>query len=379
MRDLQITASKSVGKMNKITVAIASYNHAPFVSKAIHSALSQDGCDVEVIVVDDGSTDGTPDEVRKINDPRLRLICFDKNQGACIALNRAIQEGSGEYVAILNSDDAFMPNKLQKQLTFLETNPSIGAVFGLPCFIDDLEHPLELPALSKLFEQPNRSRYEWLRYFFYHDNALCHPTVLIRRECYNKYGYYDPRLVQAPDYDFWLRLLLKEEIHVLHEPLSFFRILPDGSNVSTPRPDRLRRSQWEVSQILKTYQNLSPLEYLKVFPEDAALANRVGIDKGKDFVSLALAYRALGDGMLDSFQSSYRLFGLQVLHNLLGQSNKKDMSWLMPNELSVKDFMHLTQKTIFSDGEQALINSNRCLGARIMRFLKRKVKGLFIG
>lgn len=366
--------------MSKITVAIAAYNHAPFVRQAIHSALSQGGCDLEVIVVDDGSTDGTPDEISKINDPRLRLICFQQNQGACTALNRAIQEGSGEYVAILNSDDAFMPNKLQKQLIFLQNNPSIGAVFGLPCFVDELGKPLSLPATSKVFEQPNRSRYEWMRYFFYNDNALCHPTVLIRRDCYKKYGYYDPRLVQAPDYDFWLRILLKEEIHVLHEPLLSFRILSDGSNVSMSRPDRLRRSQWEVSQILKHFQSLPPLEYLQVFPEDIILANRVGIDKDKDFVSLALAYKTLGDGIQPWFQSSYRLFGLQVLHNLLGQSNEKDMSWLMPGELTIKDFMQYTQKIIFNyEKPEVQINPTCCLSVRISKFLKNQVKRLFIG
>lgn len=366
--------------MNTITVAIASYNHAPFVQKAIHSALSQEGCDVEVIVVDDGSTDGTPDEIRKIDDSRLRLICFQQNQGACIALNRAIQEGSGEYVAVLNSDDAFMPNKLHKQLIFLQNNPFIAAVFGQPSFIDEKENPLNLTEMSNLFAQPNRSRLEWLRYFFYHDNALCHPTVLIRRECYQKYGYYDPRLVQAPDYDFWLRLLLKEEIHVLREPLLFFRILSDGSNVSTSRPDRLRRSQWEISQILKNFQNLSPTEYLQVFPEDAMLANRVGIDKGKDFVSLALAYRALGNGIQPHFQSSYRLFGLQLLHHLLGQSNEKDMSWLMPGELTIKDFMQYSQKTIFHHENSDVLTHPMChLYARTTQFLKNQIKRLFLG
>lgn len=358
--------------MNKITVAIASYNHAPFVRNAIQSALSQEGCNVEVIVVDDGSTDGTADEIRKIQDPRLRLICFQQNQGACIALNRAIQEGSGEFVAVLNSDDAFMAKKLQKQVSFLQSHPSVGAVFGLPCFIDETGKPLNLASLSQVFEQPNRSRYEWLRYFFYHGNAFCHPTVLIRRACYQKYGYYDPRLVQAPDFDFWFRLLLKEDIHVLHEPLLFFRVFSDGSNVSTPRPDRLRRSQWEFSQLLKHFQNLSPQEYLQVFPEDVALANRVGMDKGRDFVSLAIAYRALGDGIQPWCQSCYRLFGLQVLHHLLGQSGEKDMSWLMPGEMTIKDFMQYTGKTIFNQEEPGLpVSPMRRLGTRIGKFLNR--------
>ena len=332
--------------MGKVTVAIASYNHAPFVKEAIQSALSQIGCDLEVIVVDDGSTDGTVDEIRKINDPRLRLICFQQNQGACIALNRAIQEGTGEYVAVLNSDDVFLSEKLQKQLAFLNANPPIGAVFGFPCFIDENGIPLKTSEFN-VFEHPNRSRYEWMRYLFDYGNVLCHPTVLIRRECYRKHGYYDPRLAQAPDYDFWLRILLKEEIHILNEPLINYRILPDGLNASSSRPDHLRRLGWEVTQILHHFLALSPFEYLKVFPEDVILAQRIGLDKGKDFVSYALANRSLNEGNRIWFLPSYRLFGLQILSNLLGQANERDMSWLIPGELTIKDYMEYTQKTIF--------------------------------
>ena len=359
--------------MNKITVAIASYNHASFIKEAISSALSQTGCDLEVIVVDDASTDGSVEEIRKINDPRLRLICHEHNLGNSLALNRAIQEGSGEYVAVLNSDDAFLPGKLQKQLAFLQANPNISTVLGLPRFVDNHNRLLSRPIDDNAFKQPNRSRHEWLRYFFYHGNALCHPTMMIRRDCHKKYGYYDRRLVQAPDYDFWHRLLLNEEIHILNEPLLNFRILPNHSNVSALTPSSLRRSQWEVSQSLKHYLELSPENYLKVFPEDSDLANRIGLDKGKDFVSLALAYKTFSDHVQPCFQTPYRLFGLQLFHELLGQCDKKEMAWLTSHELKIKTHMNFTCEPIFINNHKEIP-----LIIRKGKNLLRKIKRLFL-
>lgn len=330
--------------MKKITVAIPSYNHAPYLREAVQSALSQEGCQVEVVIVDDGSVDDSMIVAKSITDPRVKVISFPKNQGACVALNRAIHEGTGEYVAVLNSDDLFLPGKLLKQFTFLEENPHISAVFGLPQFIDETGKSLEGDA--KVFEQPNRSRHEWLRHFFYQGNCLCHPTILIRRDCYLKHGVYDPRLVQAPDFDFWIRLMLKEEIHIMNEPCLIYRVFSNGANASSPRPDHLRRSQWEITQILKHYLSLAPEEYLKVFPEDSVLADRIGLGN-THFVSLALAYRALGEGIPPWFQPSYSLFGLQVIHELLREDQKKE-HWTL-DAVTIKELMHYSQRPIFKE------------------------------
>ena len=116
---------------------MASYNHENFVGESIESVLKQTGCDFELIIVDDGSTDGTVKEIKKFKDPRITLHCLEKNQGACIALNQAIQMGRGEYVAILNSDDAFLPDKLRIQEIFLKAHPEVQALFALPQFVDD--------------------------------------------------------------------------------------------------------------------------------------------------------------------------------------------------------------------------------------------------
>lgn len=255
-----------------ISVVVASYNHAPFVQDCLRSALQQGIDKFEILVTDDGSTDGTAVQVAALADPRIHLHAFAQNRGACAAMNDAIRRSRGRYIAVLNSDDLFLPGKLQRQLDFLEKNPKIGAVFGWPSFIDDQGQPFQDTAHKdhSVFHQPNRSRHQWLRHFFDQGNALCHPTALLRREVYQTVGLYDPRLAQVPDLDQWIRVCMHHEIHVLSEPLTAFRIRSGQKNASAARPEVVRRDAWERADVLRHYLHLPRTQLLQVFPEFAA-------------------------------------------------------------------------------------------------------------
>lgn len=309
--------------MVKVTVAMASYNHAAYVGQAIESVLSQKNCDLELCIVDDGSTDQTVSEIKKYKDPRIHLICLKSNEGACVALRKAIQAGTGEYVAVLNSDDAFLPGKLAKQARFLDENAAEAAVFGLVEFIDHKGQILTAQNhfYENIFNQPNRTRFEWLRHLFFKGNCLCHPSVMIRRECYREIGYYDPRLVQLPDFDFWLRLLLRYPIHILQEPLIQFRILPHEANTSAPSEAALRRSQWETTHALQNFLTIvSPEEYFSVFPEDQKLFGSYTQLEKPFIVPFGLACQALNGQFYPQVQAAYRLFGMQTLFPLMNRS-----------------------------------------------------------
>lgn len=305
--------------MVKITVAMASYNHADFIRESIESVLSQKNCDFELIIVDDGSQDATADIVRTYQDARITFIPLSENQGACVALRKAIEAGQGEYVAILNSDDAFLPGKLEKQAALLDTDSKIDAVFGLPQFINQKGDVLQPHQhfYRDLFRQKNRTRHEWLNHFFYKSNALCHPTVMLRRTCYENLGYYDPRMAQLPDFDFWVRLALKYNIHVLEEELIRFRILNHEANASAPTIENIRRAHWEFSYILPHFLKLDSLdEYLKVFPEDQAFMQTYSHCPTKYLIPYALAQKSLSDKIFAAYASVYHFFGLQILFNL---------------------------------------------------------------
>ena len=239
----------------KVSVAIASYNHADYIRVAIDSVLNQSFQDFEIIVTDDGSTDGTADAVEAYSDERIKLKRFASNKGACFATNDAISRSQGEYIAILSSDDAFFPDKLQKQVNFLDVNPQIGAVFSYPEMIDELGEKLPPEEQTKqraIFEENNKSQIEWLWRLF-HSNCLCHPSVLIRKSCYDKVGLYNPSLRSLPDYEMWVRLLQKTNIHIIREPLIKMRKFENEINESGNRPDQVRRMLWEHIKVIKRF------------------------------------------------------------------------------------------------------------------------------
>lgn len=309
----------------RVSVIIASYNHAPFVGEAIASVLAQSYQDIEVVVTDDGSADGTADVVRGFADPRVRLEVFPENRGACVAMNRCIERSRGELIAVLNSDDAFVPDKLAHQVALLDARPDLGAVFARPLFVDERGTPFDDATHKdyRIFDVENRSRAEWLRHFFYYGNALCHPTLLIRRACYDAVGRYDPRLAQVPDLDMWIRLVSRFEILVQPERVTRFRILDGERNASAARPEVVARDEWERERLLRHFLCLPSELFSEVFGADLARIGRSGdgdrraqlawlaLDAGGPFhrrFALELLFAALGERPEGSGLPSYREF-----------------------------------------------------------------------
>ena len=124
-------------KTPTVSVVIASYNHEKYVAETIESVLNQTFQDFEIIITDDGSSDKTVEMIKQFSDPRINLFVFEKNKGACSALNNSIINSKGKYIACLNSDDSWELNKLEKQVKFLDENPDIGAVFTNAKIIDE--------------------------------------------------------------------------------------------------------------------------------------------------------------------------------------------------------------------------------------------------
>lgn len=255
-----------------ISVVVASYNHQAYVQECLQSVIDQDFQDFEIIVTDDGSSDETVARIRALQDPRIHLKVLPHNRGACIALNDAILRARGRFIAVLNSDDYFLPGKLSQQLSYLQAHPQVGAVFGLPAFIGEQGQVFDDPAHRdhNAFVASERTRHQWLRHFFDEGNALCHPTALIRREVYDQLGLYDPRLAQVPDLDMWIRLASRTELHVLPQALTAFRVRDGLQNASAGRPEVIVRDAWERARILRHYLTLPATDLLQIFPEFAA-------------------------------------------------------------------------------------------------------------
>jgi len=240
-----------------VSICMASYNHAPFIRTAVESVLRQTFADWELVITDDGSTDGTLAALDGITDNRLRIEGFPENRSACVALNHCIRRARGRFIAVLNSDDAWAPDKLAKQLAVMDDQPQTAAVFTLAAMIDERGQPLpaDHPG-QQTFNQPNRGRTEWLRRLIFNGNCLCHPSVLVRSEVYREVGLYDECMAQLPDLDMWIRICLRYGIWVIQEPLTFFRLLDRERNASGNRPEvRLRCTVENMLIALKSFRD----------------------------------------------------------------------------------------------------------------------------
>jgi glycosyltransferase involved in cell wall biosynthesis len=292
----------------QVSVVIKSYNHAAYVHEAIQSILDQSFQDFEIVVTDDGSTDGTADIVRRFADPRIHLEVFEQNRGISIAMNSTIARAGGEFIAILNSDDFALPGRLGRQVAFLDANSGIAGVFGLPRIVDDAGQPTNSFFDFKLpFSLPDFSRTSWLRYFFFHSNCLCAPTAMIRRSVYLQVGTYDPRLTNLQDLDMWVRICTGHDIHVMREELTAFRIRNNNKNMSAPRPDSKLRGQFEFSQILKRYRAMNAGLLREIFTADLA-AKGISPDGPPD--------RWLAELAVTASSPAHRLFALETLFEI---------------------------------------------------------------
>ena len=197
-----------MSKSPQVSIILTSYNHTKYLRYAIDSALDQSFTDFELIIWDDASTDNSWDIIQSYDDPRIRAFRNKINKRVGNARKAILEVVTGEYVAIHSSDDIWEPDKLKKQVAFLEDNPQIGAVFSWAQIIGEDGKPLidKFHPYNNIFEQPNRTRHEWLNFFFYHGNALCHPSLLIRKICYQDCGAYRYGFAQLPDFDMWVRL-----------------------------------------------------------------------------------------------------------------------------------------------------------------------------
>lgn len=326
----------------KVAVILLSYNHAKYLRASIDSALEQTYSDFELIIWDDASSDESWNIIQSYHDPRIHTFRNEINKMGILNKVLSSYTNLGDYIAIHHSDDVWEPEKLEKQVACLDSNPEIGAVFSNALIIGENGEPLKDKShpYYSVFDQPNRNRYEWLNFFFYHGNVLCHPSVLIRKDCFLECGLYRNGLIQLPDFDMWVRLCLKYEIHILNEKLIRFRIRSGEINASGDQADARIRQQFEYLQIYENYLALkSPEEIIKVFPDAQKYIKPEGFDAG---FALALVFLEA-----NKFNTT-NLFALQLLFQALNDPERakriKDLYDFGP-----KNFIELSAKyDIFS-------------------------------
>ena len=191
----------------KVSVAIPVYNREKYIAQAIDSILAQTFTNFELLVVDDGSSDGSGGIIRSYSDPRIRLICHETNGGVGVARNSAIERARGEYVAFLDSDDWAYPQRLAKQVAFLERHPDYAAVGTWIEWMDEDGH-----LLGRIKRKPTSPEdIAALRLFRTGiENSTSMARTLILREHRHREEF-----DVSGDFDLWARIAAKYKLATL--------------------------------------------------------------------------------------------------------------------------------------------------------------------
>ena len=249
-----------------VSIILTNYNGERFVMEAVHSVLDQTFEDWELIIVDDCSTDGSPALLKQLTDPRIRYCETARNSQVSAAHNLGNMKARGKYIACIDNDDKWMPEKLQIQVEYMESHPETGVCFSLPVIIDENGEIVKGTEYERLFYVENKSREEWLHEFLIAGNHIQNPSSLIRSEVLQAIGDNDLCLVQLHDYDLWVRIALSYEMYLIQKPLVMNRRFSGSGSLSERTNENSVRADFEFSWVIgTTVKNMEKDLFRKVF------------------------------------------------------------------------------------------------------------------
>ncbi len=212
-----------------ISIIIPTYNRAAWLREAIDSVLSQSARMFELIIVDDGSTDQTREFITEYGDQVHYL--YQTNQGVSSARNLGIHSSHGKYIALLDSDDLWLPDKLARQIAIMEQQPDVQVC-----------HTEEIWIRRGVRVNPKKKHQKYGGYIFPYCLPLCvisPSSVMMRRSLFDEVGYFDETLPACEDYDLWLRITKTYPVYFIETPLIMKR---GGHN------DQLSQKYWGIDR-----------------------------------------------------------------------------------------------------------------------------------
>ena len=240
--------------MNKTLVSIitATFNRIKYLPDTIESVLKQTHDNFEYHIIDDGSTDNTCEVIRKYqNDSRIHYHAFHINRGQSVVKNVGIMHSTGKYICFIDSDNLWMPDKLESQLKVFEKRQDVDIVYGDALCIDEFGEILPIP---------NMKRYSGkITERLLMDNFVSFNTAMIRRECFNKMGRLDESLERSPDYELWLRFSTVFKFYYCSKVLAKYRIWED--QLSSNKNERFAAIEMILSRFLNSILNMLTINW----------------------------------------------------------------------------------------------------------------------
>ena len=230
-----------------VSAVIATYNRAEFLCDAIDSVLSQSYDNIEIQVVDDGSEDGTSEIVQDLYgcDSRIHYF-YQSNQGQATARNVGIQNSRGTFIGFLDSDNRWLPDRIQRQVSCLVDNPEIGVVYGDVITIDEKGAEISRDNMTRCSGHITE---ELLKH-----NCVSFNTSLVRTTCLRSCGGLNPSIRAADDYDLWLRLSAITQFQYIAEFFAEYRVM--DNQISSDKSKRFESTKLIVEQFLESHPNI---------------------------------------------------------------------------------------------------------------------------
>jgi glycosyltransferase involved in cell wall biosynthesis len=280
--------------MPRVSILLTCFNHIRFLPAAWDSVWAQSYRDFEVIAIDDGSTDGTREWLDQRAEP-FKKIFNEQNLGTYASLNRALEEAGGEFVAVLNDDDLWAPDKLARQVELMDRVPDVGLAHTDGWFIDGEGRRMEGTPLG--FEFPRFETGDVLLDLVY-QNKIIASAALARMRCFRELGGFDPSFFGSGDWQMWFRIAERWKVGFVPEALTFYRV--HGGNAS----HRLEKI-WRDDEKLRDWM----AERLEALERGRFPADRLNAAKAHNWASLGTVRTLNGDpaGGRRAYAQSLRL------------------------------------------------------------------------
>ncbi len=216
--------------MPEVSIVIPTYNAEKTILETVESALAQTFTDFEILVINDGSTDSTLNLIEEIGDARLKIFNYE-NSGVAIARNRGISLAAGQFISFLDSDDLWLPDKLESQLFALKNHPAAGLAYSWVSYINTQGDFLY--SQEPIYYEGNVYPQLLARNFL-----TCGSTPLIRKHVIDSVGGFDPSVPPADDWDYWLRVSEKWNFKVVTKHQVLYRISPHSMSLNVEAMER---------------------------------------------------------------------------------------------------------------------------------------------
>lgn len=331
-----------------VSVLMVNYNHEDTLAETIQSVLNQTYSNFQFIIVDDGSTDRSCEIIESFQDERIELYKREENEHICVATNYGFTKVKGDYLARIDSDDLWYPDKLEKQLLFMEEHPECSVCFTWCDLIDEYGNNInELePNRLKVYESETLEQAQWMRRFYFWGNCLAHPAVLMKREVLENIGQFTLAYRQLHDFDYWIRIAKHYKIYVIQERLIAVRRFmkeeqkyKNASAVSEKNDTRVFNEFMDIRAHF--FEEISDELFVEGFQEDFRCKDsftREELECEKAFL-LCSPHKGW-NGISPA--------GLEKLAQLL-EEEKMRILLREKYHFSVKDLYSLTEKHLFAD------------------------------